>query len=231
MPDRRKHRGAAPEDAQLFAEDQLPRLRPAAAEFAWLLSRGYAESATLKLVGDRHNLTRRQRDAIRRSTCADSARDARLARELHLANSAHIDGFNLIITIESALAGGVLLRGREGCVRDLSSVHGSYRKVDETLQAIELIAEALDALGIVDVCWLLDRPVSNSARLAGMLRERWPVELLNNPDAELIACDDVVISSDALVLDGCQKWLNLASIILARSLPAARVLDLWQEDA
>ena len=227
MSDRRRHRGQAPEDARLFAPDQLPTLRQAACEFAWLLSRGYAESATLKLVGDRHRLNKRQRDAIRRSSCADSARDDRLAREVQGAESAAIDGFNLIITIESALAGGVLLRGREGCVRDLSSVHGSYRKVDETMHAIELIGEALHVLKIRDVLWLLDRPVSNSGRLASILRERWPVELVNNPDTELVKESRVVVSSDAFVIDGCSHWINLASIVLARSLPDAPILDFW----
>jgi hypothetical protein len=230
VPDKRKHRGPAPGDSYRFAPDRLPALRQASAEFAWLLSRGYAESATLKLVGDRHNLERRQRDAVRRSTCADSAREGRLARELSLADCAGkaiaIDGFNLIITIESALSGAVLLRGREGCIRDLGSVHGSYRKVEETMAALDLIAAKLTSAGISDVRWLLDRPVSNSGRLAGILRERWDVELVNDPDRDLIAGTEIVVSSDAMVLDGCASWLNLAAAVV-RDLPNAWLLELW----
>jgi hypothetical protein len=232
MPDRRKHRGPAPLDPRLFAAEKLPALRRAVAEFAWLLSHGYAESATLKLVGDRHNLESRQRDAVRRSTCADSAVADRRARELSLKDCVGrrlaIDGFNLIISIESALSGAVLLRGREGSVRDLGSVHGSYRKVEETLAALDCIANTLAPAEFAKVTWYLDRPVSNSGRLAGILRERWDVELVNDPDRVLVDTDDVVVSSDAFVLDGCGPWLNLAAIVIAE-LPNAWMLELWKE--
>ena len=53
MPDHRKHRGPHPEDKQLFAAEQCPRLREAANDLAWLLNRGYASTSALKIVGDR----------------------------------------------------------------------------------------------------------------------------------------------------------------------------------
>ncbi len=56
MPDRRKHRGPHPEDRRLFAPEALPRLRAAAGDLSWLLSRGYAPESSLKLVGDRYAL-------------------------------------------------------------------------------------------------------------------------------------------------------------------------------
>lgn len=184
----------------------------------------------MKLVGDRHDLASRQRDAVRRSSCTDSAREGRLTREVSLADSAGkgiaIDGFNLIITIESALSGAVLLRGREGCLRDLGSVHGNYRKVEETAAALELIAAKLDAAGIEDVRWFLDRPVSNSGRLASVLRERWEVELVNDPDRVLVDGDDIVVSSDAMVLDKSGAWLNVAAVVVA-DLQAPWILELW----
>src|SRR5207245_4573046 len=77
-----------------------------------------------------------------------------------------IDGFNRILHLEVALSGGVLLRCRDGCTRDLASLHGSYRSVVETETAIRLAGEALAELAPRSVEWLLDRPVSNSGRLA-----------------------------------------------------------------
>ena len=61
MPDSRKHRGAAPEDAVAFGAEALPRLREAGVDFCWLLSRGYAHRSGIKIVGDRYALTERQR--------------------------------------------------------------------------------------------------------------------------------------------------------------------------
>ena len=64
MPDTRTHRGPHPEDAKLFAPAAWPALREATAELCWLLSRHYAAPSALKLVGDRHQLSARQRAAL-----------------------------------------------------------------------------------------------------------------------------------------------------------------------
>ena len=52
-----------PDDQQLFAADNVPRLQEATRDLSWLLSRGYASPSALKIVGDRYLLDRRQRVA------------------------------------------------------------------------------------------------------------------------------------------------------------------------
>src|SRR5260370_9089312 len=124
MTDIRKHRGAHPEDRKLFADDQLPTRRRAAGELSWLLTRDYAMKGALKLVGDRHSLNDRQRLVVSRAACSDQSRErrsqTRLAIEDCKGKELIIDGFNLVITIEAALSGGVLMSSRDGCIRDLS---------------------------------------------------------------------------------------------------------------
>ena len=44
-------------------------------------------------------------------------------------------------TIEAALSGGVILAARDGAYRDMASMHGTYRKVAETLPALELLGD------------------------------------------------------------------------------------------
>jgi hypothetical protein len=228
MPDKRTHRGPHPEDAQLFTDQTLPVLRKAVAEMSWLLSRGFADKSTLKLVGDRHALTQRQRLAIMRGVCSDSQLENRMQKkispeEIHFGKLL-IDGYNLLITIEAALAGGVLFVGRDGCIRDLASIHGTYRKVEETLPAIKTIAHALGNLNFSEGVWFLDEPVSNSAKLKQIMRSyaednslNWQIELAQNPDRVLIESNNVVVSSDSHILDGCQKWLNLAQVIIKKA--------------
>jgi Protein of unknown function (DUF434) len=63
VPDKRTHRGPHPVDAQLFAPENWPQLQAAVADLSWLLGRGYASVASLKLVGDRYRLDQRQRAA------------------------------------------------------------------------------------------------------------------------------------------------------------------------
>lgn len=237
-PDRRRHRGAHPEDGELFGAAELPRLRAGVADLSWLLGKGYATKAALKLVGDRHGLDERQRHAVARAACSDERREARAAGRVPVeglrGEALVVDGFNLTITLEAALGGGVLLLCRDGCLRDLSSVHGSYRSVEETERAVALALDSLGALAPATVRWLLDRPVSNSGRLAqkveALARARghaWAVETVFNPDREMArARAAVAVTSDSNVLDAVARWTNLGAHLVARHVPNAWVVDL-----
>ena len=225
MPDRRKHRGKHPDDDRLFAPDQIDRLRQAVADHSWLLSNGYAPDSSLKLVGDRYDLTARRRLAVMRSSCSDDALRGRESRRVEPSalkgNSLAIDGYNLLITVESALSGGVILIGRDGCYRDLASIHGTYRKVEETAPAVELIADVLEEFGPARVDFYLDQPVSNSGRLRKYVQElleeravtprqsvNWTVELAPSPDNVLRTYNGVIATSDSAVLDACNRWVK-----------------------
>ena len=223
MPDRRAHRGPHPKDEQLFSSAALPALREATSDLSWLFSRTYAVDASLKLVGDRYQLEGRQRLAVARCAASDQAVANRKSGELSAAEIAGrtllIDGYNLLTTIEAALAGAVIIAGRDGCYRDMASMHGTYRKVEETSPAIELIGRTLTELSVTQAKWLLDKPVSNSGRLATILREtaqanvwNWQVELVPDPDAVMIAADgeDVNITADSVILDASDRWFNMA---------------------
>ena len=79
-------------------------------------------------------------------------------------------GYNVLITLEVALSGGLLLRSRDGCLRDLASQHGHFKQVEETEPALLLLGEALGGWGVSDCTIYLDEPVSNSGRLAATMR-------------------------------------------------------------
>jgi hypothetical protein len=254
MPDRRTHRGPHPEDAKLFSPDKIGNLRSAVADFSLLRTKGYAEKSTLKLVGDRFSLTERQRLAIMRSACSDKQMVSRKQREVKIAElvgqPVAVDGYNILITVEAAMSGGVIFKGRDGCLRDLASIHGTYRKVTETIPAVQLIGDFLKEIGATKALWLLDSPVSNSGRLKtliGQLAQKngwdrfdkdiqlssvealtagWEIRLSLSPDFELTKTDLIVVSSDSVILDGCKSWVNLAAEIIAQKLPSATVIDL-----
>jgi len=237
MPDKRTHRGAHPDDEQLFAPQTIDFIRRAVADFSLLLSKGYADKSALKLVGDRFSLTERQRIAVMRAACSDGQLASRRSRQTDIGavagQSIAIDGYNVLITVEAAMSNALLFKGRDGCYRDIASIHGTYRKVTETIPALELIGRFLAEMNISQALWLLDSPVSNSGRLKTLIRELaeksgwpWQIELVISPDAVLIKTDMVVASSDSVILDGCKKWVNLATEIIKSKLPAARVIDL-----
>jgi hypothetical protein len=236
-PDSRSHRGADPHDEQAFGPDSLPALRGAVSDLSWLLGRSYAVVSALKLVGDRWNLTARQRQAVWRSACSDEARSRRVACEVAASQTSGrallIDGFNVLTTIEAALGRAVVLHCRDSTYRDIAGVHGNYRKVAETVPAITKLAAVLHDLGPRPIHWLFDRPVSNSGRIRGLVLEmaalhgcEWTVELVNDPDARLKGLTDLVATADSAILDCGPAWLNLARVVIDTACPAARIVDL-----
>lgn len=237
MPDHRRHRGPHPEDAQLFGPSWHDALRSAVADLSWLLSRDYATPSTLKVVGDRYNLSARQRTAVMRSACADLALTSRRQREIAPADlagkSLFIDGYNVLTTIETALAGGVVIVGRDGCWRDMASMHGTWRRVEETRPAIERVGQFLAPLAAAAVIWYLDSPVSNSGRLKAAIEEiaatnawSWSVILTPDPDKILAAAHDAIVATaDSVILDRCAAWFSLPRHIV-QEIPSAWVLSL-----
>jgi len=237
MPDKRTHRGPHPEDHESFGSEFQPTLREATTDFCWLLDHGYAHRSSIKLVGDRYALRERQRTAVLRSACLSAERDSRKSREVDATQMAGrsllIDGYNLLTTVEAALAGGVVLVGRDGAFRDMASIHGHFKFVVETSPALMLIGQTLEDLRLRECVWYLDSPVSNSGRLAALLREtsvaqgwNWRVELTQNPDPILCVCPEIVATADSMILDRCTCWMNLAGEVIRTHVPQAWLVTL-----
>lgn len=225
--------GPHPEDTAFFAPEALPPLRLAVDDLSWLLGRQYSVEGALKLVGDRYQLHGRQRMAVRRSSCSEADRRRRQGGRLPLDQLAGrplwVDGFNLLITLATALRGGLLLRGRDGALRDLAS---SHRLVLRTAEMLGPIAALLAAAPPSEVRWVLDRPVSNSDRVGQMIADfaaerglPWSYQLDFNPDTYLIARGEPVVTSDAMILDAGVAWADLLTPLVA-AVPEAWVIEL-----
>jgi hypothetical protein len=152
---------------------------------------------------------------------------ARLAGEPVL-----IDGLNVVISLEVALSGGVLLHGADDTLRDIAGLRGSYHLVAETDPAIELVARTLRAAGVQHARVLIDAPVSNSGRLRSRFEALAPrfgcgveVELVADPD-RLLSRGKNVVSSDSVVLDRAGSWVNLVREIVSEEVRDAWVVEL-----
>ena len=238
----RRHRGADPEDEQSFGAGRLADLRQAVHDVCWLLDRGYGIASSTELAGDRYHLTRRQRIAVARCSCSGQARERRQAHCVSPAqlkeHELWLDGFNVLTAVETALGGGVVLIGRDDCCRDVAGVYSHYHKVEETVPALQAIGRLAEQWAVAGCRWWLDSPVFNSGRLKGIIlgvaaEAGWPwqVEMVTNPDKVLSATEQIVSSSDHVILDRCQKWFNLARQVIANQVPQARVLDLGNSES
>lgn len=220
-----RNRGKESNDDKLFSDRCLPILGEAVEDMSYLLTRGYGERSSLQIVGNRYSLNSRQRKAIFRISSSKKEIENRkskiCAKEDLQREVVDIDGFNILILLECALSGAYVFKCRDGTYRDISSVHGSYKRVIKTEEAIEFVGKTLKDLGVKKINWYLDAPVSNSGRLKQRIEEigkanyfYWSVVLSNNPDLLLSKSKNIVISSDGWILDRCDRWYNLAKLII-----------------
>ena len=217
----------------------------AAAHLRWLYDRGYPSSASVKLVGDRHRLSREERQVLQRGVC--SARDAerRRVRLLGPADLAHrtiaVDGHNVVLTIANYIAGVRVFEADDGLVRDIGILHGRLHDGQLMTRTLDLVVDAV--AGIPAVSWhiVFDAPVSHSRDHATYLRWRLDREILGaviptdtrataEVTVEVVASADraiqedpaeVIVTSDSALIDSCERPVfDLAHLILDRAFAA-----------
>jgi hypothetical protein len=196
-------------------------------EYRFLLAHGYAEKAALTLVGDRHRLSRLERNCLFRGTVvperAATRRRKIVAPDAVRGRPLGVDWYNVQITVETYLAGGVLFLADDGITRDAAAVHGSWRRSERTAPATEALLAAIARLepGRIDV--YLDAPVAFSGELAGELREAFRgalpgaasvVALAASADWPLKRYGGIVASSDSVVLDAAADVIDLPRLAL-----------------
>lgn len=221
-------RGYIPEDEKQFKGRQLEFLKRAADEVQFLLDQGYDIKPTTTFVGNHYMFSERQRLALARSVSSKEWVSRRNEKELlrkglqNLPQTVHIDGFNTIITLEVALSGSPIFACRDGVLRDLAGLRGTYRIIDKTQIAVELLLEQLKFLHISIACFYLDAPVSNSGRLSSLIRQcaekhdiLVEVQIITDVDHVLEQLPGV-ISGDAIILNRCMSWLNILPEIVAQ---------------
>jgi hypothetical protein len=229
-------RGFNEEDYRWFSEEAMGKIKKAQEELQWLLNRGYKSSSVIDFIGGHYQFSSRQRAALQRATASNNKCIIRSEKLIALSalkdNYINIDGFNLIITLEVALSGGLLIQGNDEVIRDLAGLRGTYRLIDKTDNAIILIKQILIELGVRGVKFFLDAPVSNSGRLKTKILEILTscdiivqVELVPNADVILSKLEGVV-TADSIILDECKSWVNLSRGIIEKYIKNAWVVKL-----
>ncbi|MEQ8154798.1 MAG: DUF434 domain-containing protein [Clostridiaceae bacterium] len=235
MSSRTIRRGFDPNDRKWFSKTAISKLGIAQEEIQWLLDRGYKLGPIMEFIGNHYQLSSRQRIALQRATSSKSQYDKRKSSMLPLESTnegcLYIDGFNLIITLEVALSGSLIILGKDGVLRDLAGLRGNYSLIDNTDKALMLIGEAFRKLSVPEVKFYLDAPVSNSGRLKNRILEYadvWNipvhVELVPNADV-LLSKMERVITGDSIILDQCKSWFNLSKKIVDDYIKDAKIIS------
>lgn len=234
-------RGYQPTDEKDFGPESMHVLHRAGSELSYLLDHDYPRETAVEFVGNRYQFSSRQRMFLSRGICGRRRRTTRANTHLQASElrgrDVCIDGFNVIVPLEVALAHSPLIHAQDDAIRDLAGVSGTYRTVHQTMQAIDLVLDVLSESGARSATFFFDRPVRNSGRLAktigdyvralGSIQPGLPqiqTALVDNVDAEL-AGREFVATNDSGVIDRVQSWVSLDAEALGR------VDDAWVLEA
>ena len=221
----------------LFTIPGSERLQDAAIDFHYLLNEGFPRKTSLELIGNRYGLPFDQRHILHRGIFSDSDAKARKGKRVSLQSLRNrkvaIDGHNVLITVEAALAGRPLVSSNDGFIRDISGLSGNFRKTKLTDEAISLVLDVLKRARPLYSLFLFDAPISKSGLLAYEVREHLkkkglPGEALaiKVPERVLFEFSGIIATSDTAIIDRSEAVFDLAGSIIKNRIRAGSLVIL-----
>ena len=179
-------------------------------DLRYLLNQGYPRDSAVNFVSNHYRLQLNQRHLLAR--CVFSRREVAGHRRKSVRTSAvrgkrlGVDGYNVLITLESILTRKQVVRCDDGYVRDLRAIFGKYRVSPATSRALTELLRIIAGARPSYVKLLFDKQVSRSGELAGMVRQRLEQTRLKGDAQATAGVDfklrrfDVAASSDRAII-------------------------------
>jgi len=208
-------------------------------DLKYLLNRGYRKGSAIEFVANHYRLRKTERHILVRCVFSDSWIDEVEKKLLGPGDlkgkTLAVDGFNVLITLESILDGKAFLC-EDGLVRDLKYL-GKYRVNERTPELLTNIAEALKGLGLGKVYFFYGKNVPKSGIIKEMTESAiikfdvpGEVKLVKSPDFELKKFE-IVATADIGIIAKTRGVFDLAAYvgrIHGKSpLPFEEVLRRW----
>lgn len=210
------------------------KLRNAIHDLRYLLNCGYPRDSAVTFVANHYRLALEQRHLLAR--CVFSRREVAELRRKAVKASAllgkriGVDGYNVLITLESILTGKQVVKCDDGYIRDLRAIFGKYKPSRATDRALVELLNLLTKAKPREVVVLFDKQASRSGELAGATRRglkkfglKGSSRATSGVDFKLRAFD-VVASSDRAIIWRAKAIWDIPSKLLRRK--KANVIDL-----
>ncbi len=215
-----------------------PEVANAVHELRFLLNRGYSRPAALNVVSNHYRFPLEIRHFLARCVFSEKEIEKNSGKSVGIAalrgKRLGVDGYNLLITVESILNGKVVVACDDGYVRDLRAVFGKYHRSHITTKAIPLIVSIVKSSGAKSVAFLFDKQVSHSGKLASEFKQMIKLAGLKGTAKAVAGVDmklrrfEIVASSDRAVIERARNVWDIPAEILKTI--QARVIDLKKID-
>lgn len=203
-------------------------------DLRYLLNSGYPRDSAVEFVSDHYQLELEKRHLLAR--CIFSEKEVRDHQERKVSiqgaedRRIGIDGYNVLITIESILEGERVIKCDDGFMRDLQAIFGKYKMSDSTDRALRKLLDILEGVRASEVVLLFDKQVSKSGELAGLTRRQMDKRGLDGDARTTVGTDqkvwkfEVSASSDRVIIERSERVLDIPAEVLKRE--NAEFLDL-----
>jgi hypothetical protein len=199
-------------------------LKAAARDARYLVDHGYPKESAIRFVSDHHRLPEEQRFVLTRVVVASDTAKARRdkiqpLKALH-GRALFIDGYNVLISVESLLGGKPVYLCDDGFLRDAQGIFRSYRPSDLTAPALDAIFDLLASACPVVTEVLLDQQISMSGRLAVLMRRVMAehdvlgmVRTAQDVDRQLKEMKGVIATGDGTIMDAAVSVVDIPGAI------------------
>jgi len=188
----------------------------AVSDYLYLMERRYPQKSSLKLVGDRYQLSGTERSMLYRGVVTSAQSKPRQNKKVdQLPEKAilNIDGYNVIRTIGSYLLGRVVFISMDGFLRDASEMHRSTLRKQILDRTLLYLMDYFKNIKPEEIDIFLDEPVSKSGELAADLNQLMIDNKLNgkaitthSPDYQLKQLrSGIVCTADSAVIENCSS--------------------------
>ncbi|MCL7415642.1 MAG: DUF434 domain-containing protein [ANME-2 cluster archaeon] len=197
----------------------------AVCDIRYLLERGYPRASAITYVCNHYRLDINTRHVFGRVIYTEAIAQARKDRNIECHELAGkemwVDGYNVLIGVESALKGEPVYLCDDGFLRDTRGVFRNFQCSGVTVRALEYIFGqfANCAPGMVEI--LFDSQISKSGELAKWVDDRMEKAGLmgsartsKHVDFDLKHCGKIVATSDGAIIDAVDKVANIQARVL-----------------
>jgi hypothetical protein len=205
----------------------LGKLDPAAREYLWLLTKGYPQKSSLKLVGDKFMLSREMRQVLYRGISAEQSAVTRKKKlgSIRKGDQILVDTYNVLFTINNYLLGKYVFISNDGMLRDAGEMRGRIVNKPVFTRSVCLLLDILMEFTGTTFILYLDEPVSHSGRLASEISKdmvQMGIEgeaiTVNSPDYMLQnENSDGICTSDSVIMDHYKgRIIDLPRLLLEK---------------
>lgn len=205
----------------------MPKMEDAVADIRYLLERGYPRRGAITYVCNHYRFDTGVRHIFTRVIYPEDVTGSRKTKTVGCdkvkGEKVWIDGYNVLIGIESALTGEPVYLCDDGFIRDTRGVFRNYRCSGATVEALDAVLEGLVRSKPSEVEILFDSQISKSGETARWVDKRIKDAGLSGSagtskhvDHDLKNCIGVVSTSDGSIIDAAKKVVNLQACVLAQ---------------